>query len=154
VRECGYLAALADAGIKTDPALVYPGDFNEQSGLEGGRQLLELAEPPTAIFAANDAMAQGAMNAIREKGLRIPEDISIIGFDDIPAASMMQPPLTTLRHPFEAMAQATVQELVRRIRGESGRRQRIECPSEFVVRESTGPAPGSAASARARKRRS
>ncbi len=153
VRERGYLAALADAGIKADPALVYPGNFNEQSGLEGGRHLLQLAEPPTAIFAANDAMAQGAMNAIREKNLRIPEDFSIIGFDDIPAASMTQPPLTTLRHPFEAMAQATVQELVRRIRGEPGRRQRIEFPSEFVVRESTGPAPGASASGRGRKQR-
>jgi len=152
LRERGYAQALADAGLPHDPVLVCQGDFSEQSGLEAGRRLLELAEPPSAIFAANDGMALGVMNAIREKGLRIPEDISLIGFDDIPASSMTQPPLTTLRHPFEAMAQATVQELVRRIRGEPGRRHRIEFPSEFVVRESTGPAPASNSTASKRSR--
>lgn len=144
LRERGYAKALEEAGLAYDPELVCQGDFNEQSGVESGRRLLAMAEPPTAIFAANDAMALGVMNAVREKGLRIPDDISVIGFDDIPSASMTQPPLTTLRHPFEAIAQATVQELVSRIRGEPGRRQRIEFASEFVVRESTGPAPGAA----------
>ncbi len=151
-REKGYAAALSDAGIKFDQELVYRGNFSEQSGMEAGLHLLALAEPPTAIFAASDAMAQGVMSAIREKGLRIPDDISVIGFDDIPAAAMTRPPLTTLRHPFDAMAHATVQELVRRIRGEPGRRHRIEFPSEFIVRESTGPAPGNS-SKRSRLRR-
>jgi LacI family transcriptional regulator len=153
LRERGYAAALADAGLPLDRALVYQGDFNEQAGVEGARHLLSLPEPPTAIFAANDGMALGCMNAIREKGLRIPEDVSVIGFDDIPAAALSRPPLTTLRHPFEAMAQATVQELVRRIRGEPGRRHRIEFPSEFVVRQSTGPAPAAKASVRGRLHR-
>ncbi len=152
-RERGYAAALADAGIELDPALVYQGNFNEQSGIDGTHYLLALENPPTAIFAANDGMAIGVMNALREKGLRIPEDISVIGFDDIPAASMTRPPLTTLRHPFEAMAHATVQELVRRIRGEPGRRHRIEFPSEFVMRESTGPAPAGTNTKRSRLRR-
>ena len=152
LRERGYAAALGDAGIKLDPALVYQGNFSEQSGIDAVHHLLALDEPPTAIFAANDGMALGCMNAIREKGLRIPEDISVIGFDDIPAAAMTRPPLTTLRHPFEAMAQATVQELVRRIRGEPGRRHRIEFPSEFVVRESTGPAPASTSTTSKRSR--
>ncbi|WP_342113519.1 LacI family DNA-binding transcriptional regulator [Pseudoduganella sp. OTU4001] len=152
LRERGYAAALADAGLELDPALVCQGDFSEASGMQCAHKLLELPEPPTAIFAANDGMALGVMNAIREKGLRIPEDISVIGFDDIPAAAMTRPPLTTLRHPFEAMAQATVQELVRRIRGEPGRRHRIEFPSEFVVRESTGPAPVSATTPAKRSR--
>ncbi|MTW11098.1 LacI family DNA-binding transcriptional regulator [Pseudoduganella eburnea] len=153
LREQGYVKALSDAGIELDPALVYQGNFSEQSGMDGGHHLLSLAEPPTAIFAASDAMAQGAMTAIREKGLRIPEDISVIGFDDIPSAAMTRPPLTTLRHPFDAMAHATVQELVRRIKGEPGRRHRIEFPSEFVVRESTGPAPAGSSSKRSRLRR-
>jgi LacI family transcriptional regulator len=153
LREQGYVKALSDAGIELDPALVYQGNFSEQSGMDGGQHLLSLAEPPTAIFAASDAMAQGAMTAIREKGLRIPEDISVIGFDDIPSAAMTRPPLTTLRHPFDAMAHATVQELVRRIKGEPGRRHRIEFPSEFVVRESTGPAPAGSSSKRSRLRR-
>ncbi len=153
LRERGYGAALGEAGLKVDPALVYQGDFSEQSGLEGARHLLDLADPPTALFVANDGMAHGCLNAIREKGLRVPEDISVIGFDDIPASAMTQPPLTTLRHPFEAIAQATVQELVRRIKGEPGRRQRIEFPSEFVVRASTGPAPASSQAKRSRAKR-
>lgn len=140
-RERGYTAALSEAGIVFDPALVCDGHFQELAATVGVGQLLALTEPPTAIFAASDVMAQGAINAIRGKGLRIPEDISVIGFDDIPAAALTQPPLTTLRHPFEAMAHATVQELVRRIRDAPGRRHRIEFPSEFVMRGSTGPAP-------------
>lgn len=153
LRERGYVEALEQAGLTLDPGLIYQGDFSEQSGMDGGRYLLELAQAPTAIFAASDAMAQGAMNAIREKGLRIPEDISVIGFDDIPSAALMQPALTTLRHPFEAMAQATIQELVKRIRDEPGRRQRIEFPSEFVVRGSTGPVARSAGAKRSRSRK-
>ena len=153
MRARGLVAALPRPGLALDPALVYQGDFSEQSGLEAGRHLLSLDEPPTAIFAANDGMALGCMNAAREKGVRIPEDLSLIGFDDIPAAAMTRPPLTTLRHPFGPMAQAAVQELVRRIRGEAGRRHRIEFPSEFIIRESTGPAPGGAGAKRGKLRR-
>ncbi|GAB3454096.1 LacI family DNA-binding transcriptional regulator [Massilia terrae] len=152
LRERGYAAALAEAGIALDPELICEGNFQEQMAMEGTRKLLALADPPTAIFAASDAMALGCFNAIREKGLRIPQDISVIGFDDIPAAAMAQPPLTTLRHPFEAMAQAAVQELMRRIKGEPGRRHRIEFPSELVMRESTGPAPAAMPAKRSRAR--
>ena len=151
-RETGYRRALQEAGLKFDAQLVQQGDFGEQSGLEAGRLLLALDKPPSAIFCANDAMALGCMNAIRERGLQIPQDISVLGFDDMPAAAVAQPGLTTLRHPVAAMAQAAVQELMRRIQGQPGRRQRIEFPSELVVRESTGPAP-SAAAPRARKAR-
>jgi LacI family transcriptional regulator len=151
-RERGYCAALADAGIAFDPALVRDGGFQERGGLEAGRELMAMDDPPTAVFAGSDMMAFGCMNAIREKGLNIPKDVSVIGFDDIPAASLTQPPLTTLRHPFQAMAQAAVQELVRRIRGEPGR-HRIEFPSEFVIRESTAPAPQPVAAAGGKARR-
>ncbi|GAB3453916.1 LacI family DNA-binding transcriptional regulator [Massilia terrae] len=153
LRERGYMSALSDAGIELDPALVYQGDFSQQSGFDGARELLALDAPPTAIFAANDGMALGVLNAIREKNLRIPEDISVIGFDDIPTAAMTQPPLTTLRHPFGEMAQAAVQELTRRIQGQPGRRQRIEFPSEFIIRASTGPAPACSTSRRSRRQR-
>jgi len=152
-RERGYAAALKDAGIKLEPDLVQQGDFGEQSGLSAGRALLELAKPPTAIFAANDSMALGCMNAVREKGLRVPQDISIVGFDDIAAASVAQPGLTTLRHPINAMAQAAVQELMRRIHNQPGRRQRIEFPSELVIRESTAAGPDAAPAKRGRSRR-
>lgn len=151
-RERGYRAALHEAGIDFDPDLVQQGDFNEPSGLAAGRALLALPNPPTAIFAGNDAMALGCYSAMREKELRIPQDMSIIGFDDMPIASVVQPGLTTLRHPVAPMAQAAVQELVRRIQDQPGRRQRIEFPSEFVVRGSTGPGPA-AAPARRRSRK-
>lgn len=152
-RERGYRAALEAAGIAVDETLIAQGDFNEPSALAAGRALLALPDPPTAIFAANDAMALGCMSAIREKGLRIPQDVSVIGFDDMPAAAVSQPGLTTLRHPVAAMAQACVQELMRRIQNQPGRRQRIEFPSEFVVRESTGPGPAAPAARRSRTRK-
>jgi LacI family transcriptional regulator len=147
-RELGYRSALESAGLPLAPELMREGDFNEISGLEAGRALLALSEPPTAIFAANDSMAMGCMTAVREKGLRIPEDISIIGFDDIPMAGAIQPGLTTLRQPVAAMAQAAVQELMRRIQNQPGRRQRIEFPSEFIIRGSAGPAAGKRTRAR------
>lgn len=147
-RESGYRAALAQAGIEVAPELIGQGEFNEASGLAAGRALLELADPPTAIFAANDAMAFGCMNALREKGLRIPQDVSVIGFDDMLGSAVAQPGLTTLRHPVPAMAQAAVQELMRRIQDQPGRRQQVEFPSEFIMRASTGAGPGAAAPAR------
>jgi LacI family transcriptional regulator len=154
-RERGYRAALQEAGIDCEPELIAQGDFNEPSGLEAGRALMALAEPPTAIFAANDAMALGCMNALREKELRIPQDVSVIGFDDMAGSAVVQPGLTTLRHPVGPMAQAAVQELMRRIQSQPGRRQRIEFPSEFLIRASTGPgpeAPARKSKPRARKR--
>jgi LacI family transcriptional regulator len=138
-RERGYRMALQQAGIDFDEELVRQGDFNEPSGLAAGRALLALPDPPTAIFAANDGMALGCIGALREKEIKIPQQMSVIGFDDTPLASIVQPGLTTLRHPVAAMAQAAVQELMRRIQGQPGRRQRIEFPSEFVIRGSTGP---------------
>lgn len=153
LRERGYRLALAAAGIEFDPTLVADGDFSEAAGLEAGRLLLDSHSPPTAIFAGNDSMAMGCIRAIREKGLEVPQDISVVGFDDIPAAALAHPPLTTLRHPVGAMAKAAVQELVRRIKKQPGRRQRIEFPSEFIVRESTAAMMESQGQRRGRGRR-
>lgn len=141
-REQGYRQALESAGLPLLPELIRDGDFNELSGIEAGRALLSLPEPPTAIFAANDSMAIGCMTAVREKGLRIPEDVSVVGFDDIAVAALVQPGLTTLRQPMAAMAHAAAQELMRRIQGQPGLRQSIEFPSEFIIRGSTGPVAG------------
>ncbi|MCD2518397.1 LacI family transcriptional regulator [Massilia sp. G4R7] len=152
LRERGYRLAHEAAALEVDPALVVGGDFSEVAGLEAGRALMDLPEPPTAIFAGNDSMALGCINAIREKGLEVPKDVSVVGFDDIPASALVQPALTTLRHPVEAMAHAAVQELVRRIQGQPGRRHRIEFPSEFIVRASTAAAPAPAPRARPRAR--
>ena len=150
-RERGYRQALADARIKVDNHLIEQGNYSEQSGLEAGRRLLSLAQRPTAVFAANDEMAIGCMNAAHEMGVQVPDELSLIGFDDVSAASIVRPQLTTLRHPITLMAQAAVQELMRRIQGQPGQRQRVEFPAEMVVRESTAPASAPAVKRRARK---
>lgn len=143
-RERGYRAALDDAGIAFDAMLVQQGDFSERSGTDATERLLALPKRPTAIFSANDEMGFGCMVALQGAGLSVPQDISLIGFDDVVVSSIVQPRMTTLRHPTAAMAKAAVQELLRRIQDQPGRRQRVEFPSEFVVRESSGPAPVSA----------
>ncbi len=151
-REAGYRMALEAAGLPYDPELVLTGDFSEQAGIDAARTLLALPQPPTAIFAGNDSMAIGCMRTAQAAGLRVPQDLSVVGFDDIPESATTTPPLTTLRHPIEAMARAAVQDLMRRIQGEPGRRHQIQFPSEFVVRGSTGPLAGAAAPAAKRGR--
>ncbi len=96
-RHQGYMDALKERNIPYDPILVQPGDYQIQSGYEAMLRLLALASPPDAVFAANDLMAMGAINAILEHQLRIPEDIGVVGFDDIPLTKVVQPPLTTIR---------------------------------------------------------
>jgi LacI family transcriptional regulator len=153
-RERGYRQAMADAGLPVDERWVAQGTFSEKSGLEAGQALFALDPRPTAVFAANDEMALGCMNAARALGLRLPDDVSVVGFDDVPGAVTAQPPLTTLRHPLALMAQATVQELMRRVLREPGTRQRVEFPAEMVMRGSTAPvaaAPAASAKRRARK---
>ncbi|TFW22608.1 LacI family DNA-binding transcriptional regulator [Duganella callida] len=136
-RERGYRQAMADAGLRVDKHWVEQGTYSEQSGQEAGMRLLALSPRPSAVFAANDEMAIGCMNAALEQGIKVPEELSLIGFDDVPSASIVRPQLTTLRHPIALMAQAAVQELVRRIQRQPGRRQRVEFPAEMVVRDST-----------------
>jgi LacI family transcriptional regulator len=140
-RERGYVQAMADAGLRIDQQWLVQGTFSEQSGFEAAQMLLALAARPTAVFCANDEMAIGCMNAAHELGLDVPRDLSLMGFDDVTAASIVRPRLTTLRHPIGLMAHAAVQELMRRIQQQPGRRQHVEFPAELVVRESTGPAP-------------
>ncbi|MTV40972.1 LacI family DNA-binding transcriptional regulator [Duganella radicis] len=141
-RERGYRQAMADAGLHIDKQWIEQGTYSEQSGQEAAQRLLALAERPTAIFCANDEMAIGCMNAARALNLQVPDDLSLIGFDDVTAASIVRPQLTTMRHPLPLMAQAAVQELMRRILGQPGTRQRVEFPAEMVVRESTAPIAG------------
>ncbi|RFP18712.1 MULTISPECIES: LacI family DNA-binding transcriptional regulator [unclassified Duganella] len=152
-RERGYRQAMHDAGLAIDERWVMKGTFSELSGLEAGRALLALDQRPTAIFAANDEMAIGCMNALRAADVAVPGEISLVGFDDVQAASLVQPRLTTLRHPIAQMAQAAVQELMRRIQQQPGLRQRIEFPSELVIRESAGAAPQVAAARVSRSRK-
>ncbi|QBE63545.1 LacI family DNA-binding transcriptional regulator [Pseudoduganella lutea] len=138
-RERGYRLALEQAGIVADERLVGQGEFNEHTGFEAARLLLAQPDRPTAIFAANDAMAIGCMRAAREAGLKLPDQLSLVGFDDMAGAGMLQPGLTTLRHPAPEMARAAVGELIRRIHNEPGKRQRMTFPGELVIRASTAP---------------
>ncbi|WP_218713196.1 LacI family DNA-binding transcriptional regulator [Arthrobacter sp. BF1] len=142
-REDGHLAALRRAGIEMDPALIVPGDFSIEAGEAGTRKLLELADRPTAIFTGNDEQALGAYRAARDAGLRIPQDLSIIGFDDIPAADWIEPGLTTVRQPVVHMAETAMRALLRYLDGDEELPQRIELGTELIVRGSTAaPAQG------------
>ncbi len=140
-RQKGYADALAGAGLALDPALMLEGAFVQSGGYAATEQLLALADVPTAIFCANDEMAFGAIDAISSKGLKVPEDISVIGFDDIPTASHVFPRLTTIRQPFDAMAARAVSEVVEIIQGREINAERIAFATELMVRNSTGPVP-------------
>jgi len=111
----GYKAALRDYDIALDETLVVEGDYVNPSGYQAAERLLQLSPRPTAIFASNDLMALGAMQAILEQGLHIPQDISLIGFDDIPQASMVHPQLTTVRQPLDQMGRIAVRLLLDQI---------------------------------------
>jgi LacI family transcriptional regulator len=136
-RLAGYRAALAEAGFADDPALMFTGDFLRPAGLEAGRALLGLPEPPTAIFASNDEMAFGVIDAARERGLRIPDDLSVVGFDDIPQAAWVYPPLTTVRQPLEQMGRVATQMLLQLIDKSTAPADRVELPTELIVRQSS-----------------
>ncbi|HLH63200.1 MAG TPA: LacI family DNA-binding transcriptional regulator [Ktedonobacteraceae bacterium] len=107
-RHQGYSEALREAGITPDPGLIVEGDFMPESGRACARKLFALDDPPTAIFAASDQMAYGVLETAEESGLRVPEDLSLIGFDDIAPSAHMRPALTTVRQPFYEMGQRAV----------------------------------------------
>ncbi|WP_412075652.1 LacI family DNA-binding transcriptional regulator [Streptomyces xanthophaeus] len=145
-RLDGYRAALEGAGITVDPALRQPGDFYYTTGFSGMRNLLALADPPTAVFASSDLMALGAYEAIRQAGLRVATDVSIVGFDDVPNSAWASPPLTTVRQPLREMAALATRILLQGADSVlPGSTLRMELATHLVVRESTGPAPGTPA---------
>jgi LacI family transcriptional regulator len=112
----GYGAALAQHGLAIDPALVAMGDFSFESGLAAGATLLDLPEPPDAIFASNDDMAAGVILSAHRRGLRIPQDVAVAGFDDAPIAVKIWPPLTTVRQDIDMMAAQATDWLIARHR--------------------------------------
>lgn len=133
-RHRGYVTALADAGIELNEDLVVDGNFNGQSGVLAVESLLARGQSFTAIFAANDEMAYGARLALYRRGIRVPEDVSIIGFDDQPNSAFTTPPLTTVRQPSLAMGEAAAKALLHLLSGELN--QPPPLTSELVVRES------------------
>ena len=132
----GYKKALKKYGIPFDDALVTVGDIDVKDGYERTKQLLEKGLNFTAIFAYNDMMAFGAMQAIKEKGLRIPEDIGLVGYDDIPFASLISPPLTTIRLKKQDLGVESVKLLLSRINGNRKKTKKVMLGVELQIRES------------------
>src|SRR5664279_987795 len=142
-RVDGYRAVLESADIEVDAALIRYGDFHVDSGYEQGRELLQLRNRPTAIFAGSDLQALGLYRAARELGLRIPEDLSVVGYDDLPVARWIGPMLTTIRQPLIDMADQATRLVLSLARGEHPPSTRIDLATSLVVRGSTAPIEGS-----------
>lgn len=139
-RLRGFRAALEAVGVGFDPARLVYGDMSVESGYAAAQQLLTQADRPTAIWALNDRMALGAMQWAREHGVRIPTDLSIAGFDDIPSAALSDPPLTTVRLPSYREGQEAIALLFRLLEG-SAAQPAVLVPTNVITRGSTGPAP-------------
>ncbi|WP_188189913.1 LacI family DNA-binding transcriptional regulator [Nonomuraea sp. SYSU D8015] len=136
-RMHGYRAALEAEGVPVPPGYTRFGHFHYQDGLESGGAVLDLPEPPTAIFVGCDESALGVMEAARMRGLRIPEDLSIVGFDDTQIARMASPPLTTVRQPLREMGAVALRTALRLAAGEKIDSHHVELATELIVRGST-----------------
>jgi LacI family transcriptional regulator len=145
-RLDGYRSALRTHHIPLAPELVYEGNFLQLDGYAGTQALLDLPVPPTAIFASNDVMAMGVMDAVRSRALRLPGDISVVGFDDIPQASLVRPSLTTVNQPLEKMGRVATQKLLDLLQRPDTEAERIELPTELIIRESCAPRTSSSSS--------
>jgi LacI family transcriptional regulator len=138
-RLDGYRAGLEAAGIAAEDELIQQGDFYHESGFACAGRLLELEHPPSAIFASSDQMAFGAYEAVRQRGLRVPDDVSVVGFDDLPEARWSSPPLTTVRQPLSEMGTLAARTVLRLARGETIESLRIELATQLVLRDSCAP---------------
>jgi LacI family transcriptional regulator len=139
-RIDGYRSALERAGLPFDPALIRHGDFHHEGGFARGAELLSLPDRPTAIFAGSDQQAFGVYEAARQRGLRIPQDLSVVGFDDLPVARWASPPLTSVRQPLAEMGRTAAQMLGDLIEDVPLRSNRVELATELIIRESAAPA--------------
>ena len=135
-RKEGYLRALIECGLEIDLDLIVEGDFSETGGYKGMQKLLPAR--PDAVFGASDVMAIGAMRAVREAGLRIPEDIAFVGFDDLPLAMTPQPPLTTIHQPIYQFGFKAVEILIDLIEHKQDHPRRVIMETELIVRDSCG----------------
>jgi LacI family transcriptional regulator len=139
-RLDGYRAALQRAGIPVDPALICPGDFMFEPAQKAATAMLRLADPPTAIFASSDVQAMAVYEAARRLKLRIPDDLSVVGFDDLPMSSWISPPLTTIVQPVAEMAATGMRSLIALLDGgPEALTMRVELTTALVVRASTAP---------------
>ncbi len=140
-RLDGYRAALDAAGVPVDPALIRDGGFEIAGGLDRANELLRLPDPPTAIFALNDGMAIGVYHAASQAGLSIPQDLSVVGYDDYLLDRWLVPPLTTVHQPLSEMAATAARMLLDLAAGIELPEKRRELATDLVVRESTAPPP-------------
>ena len=138
-RLRGYRTALREVGIAVDQSLERAGDFTEAGGYAATTELLALRQRPTAIFAANDSMAIGALSALRESGVQVPEEMAVAGFDDIPLARFMDPPLSSVHVPICELGARAVEMLLHGVTNKNEHERRRERVStELVIRRSTG----------------
>ena len=143
LRLRGYKRGMRNAGLPVSESLICQGDNQFESGYQCGEKLLRQKDRPTAIMAATDEMAAGVIRVAHETGIRIPEELSITGFDDIPLAEAIWPALTTIRQPTRLMGEKATELLLRGLdkRGEDGEVEVSRIDSEIIIRESTGPGP-------------
>ncbi|MFG1688438.1 LacI family DNA-binding transcriptional regulator [Nonomuraea sp. NPDC049269] len=140
-RLAGYRRALAEHGLRPDPAYIRRGDFSFETGYEQMAALLALPVPPTAVFCANDESALGALDAMRDRGLRVPHDISVVGYDDVAMAARAAPPLTTIAADKELLGAQAVWHLAQRVRRPGMTSRDTQIAVELVRRQSTAPPP-------------
>jgi LacI family transcriptional regulator len=138
-RIDGYRAGLERAGIEVDRRLIRHGDFRYEGAFRQSQALLELPDPPTAIFAGSDQQAMGTYEAARLAGLRVPQELSVVGFDDLPLCQWLSPPLTTVRQPLEEMGRTAARTLFQLLDGQTLVSTRVELATELRVRHSTAP---------------
>jgi LacI family transcriptional regulator len=137
-RLCGYRRAHSEAGTDVDEALIVEGGPGQEDGRLGALALLGLEHPPTALFTASNLATYGALSAIRELGLRIPDDIALLGFDDFPLAGVIDPPITVVSQPVDEIGRRAGQLLLERLAGDDSPPQRVELETNLVIRRSCG----------------
>ncbi len=138
-RDAGYRRALANAGIPLDPALVGAGSYRQDAVRVAALEMLSRKERPTAIFAANDSSALEIVKVAAELGLDVPQDLSIIGFDDVPEASVASPALSTVRQPMQTLGAEAARMLLALMRGETLKATHLKLPTRLVSRATTAP---------------
>jgi DNA-binding LacI/PurR family transcriptional regulator len=138
-RLHGYERALREARVDIEPKLVSRGDFREAAGLTATRELLDLPDPPSAIFAVNNLTTIGVLEALRERGVKVPSEISIVGFDDIPTSELLDPPLTVVQQPTYLVGARAADLLIRRLQEPTAAVREVVLTARLIIRGSTGP---------------
>jgi LacI family transcriptional regulator len=136
LREHGYRQALTEAGVPVDHSIIEVGAYDPEIAVAAARRLISAAERPTAVFAANDISAIATIEAAIQLGMRVPDDLSVVGFDNVPESALCTPPLTTVDQPIREMGRRAIGELVRLIQGEQPESRHLTLQTNLVVRQS------------------